>query len=150
MVKKNAIFIGCIITGILCISCNNSENKIEKSNQKEESSIKEIRQGEVKKDLGTKPDSFGSNQQALELIQFINENPGKADYQISYSTGNETILFGCNFTKDAIIRIHHHKDGHGTQEMWTGNLIERLNNAAGGGSLNDTPNGKNMGTFQSF
>ncbi len=123
MVKKIIIFISCIIVAILCVSYKNSENKIEKSNQQAEIIIKEVPQGEIKKDLGTKPDGFGSNQQALELIQFIKENPGKADYQISYSTGNETILFGCSFTKDAIIRIHHRKDGHGTQEMWTGTAV---------------------------
>jgi hypothetical protein len=150
MTRVFAIFIVCIIAGFLCISCSNSDQKSTESKQPSQNGTKASRQGEVKKDLGSRPYGFGSSNQAQELLNLINENQSKADYQVSYNTEDETILFGCNFNKDVIIRIHQRKDGRGTQEMWKGYIVERLDNAASGGSLNDTPVGKKAGTFQSF
>jgi len=108
------------------------------------------RSGEATKSLGHLPTDFGSEGQVQELLKLMEKNPGKVDYQIDYQTDVDVVLFGCNFEKDVIIRIHQGKDGHGSQEMWQGYIIERLNNAASGGSLNDTPEGKKLGTFEAF
>lgn len=120
------------------------------ANAPEEGTIPAQRSGQATKDLGHKSVSFGSTQQAQELLRLIEENPGKTDYQISYQTDEDVVLFGCNFDKEVIIRIHQRSDDHGTQEVWQGYIFDRLKAASDGGSLNDTPEGKNPGTFQSF
>lgn len=101
------------------------------------------RSGDASKDLGQQSVSFGSINQAKELLNLINEQPGKVDYQVSYSTDEGAVLFGCNFEKDVIVRIHQDNDGGGTTESWSGYIMDRLQATADGtGSLNDTPEGK--------
>jgi len=104
----------------------------------------------IKQDLGYQSHAFGSQRQAITLIDLIKKHPGKNDYQIFYKTDRDVVVFGCNLKKNVIIRIHQDATGHGTQEMWSGYIMDRLNNAAGGGSLNNTPTGKIMGIHQSF
>lgn len=108
------------------------------------------RTGEAKKDLGVVSGSPGSANQAVEMLKLIEAQPNKSDYQLSYSTKDDTVLFGCNFEKNVIVRIHQRPDGTGSQESWQGYVLERLKAAAGGGSLNDTPEGKIEGSFEEF
>lgn len=92
----------------------------------------------------------GSTAQSTALMELIENNPQYIDYQVSKELVGETILFGCNMEKKALIRIHQRKDGTGSQEMWRDHIIYRLNSSKGGGSLNDTPQGKIPGSFQAF
>lgn len=104
----------------------------------------------ISKDLGNKGISFGSSEQAAALSSLIKENPGANRYQISYTTDLDVVIFGCDLSSDVIIRLHNKPDGHGSSETWSGDIMHRLFSAAGGGSLNDTPDGKKPGSFQSF
>jgi hypothetical protein len=106
--------------------------------------------GELKVDLGTRPLGFGSQGQASELLRLIEQNPGKAAYSISYRSTSDVVVFGCDFAKDALVRVHQEPNNRGTGETWKGYIIERLRYAAAGGSLNDTPAGKTPGSYQRF
>jgi hypothetical protein len=103
-----------------------------------------VRSGEAKKDLGFQSGNLGgSTGQAAELLKLIEEQSGKINYELTYQTEIDTVLFACNFEKDVLVRIHQQPDDHGSQEVWQGYIMERLQNAAfGSGSLNDTPEGK--------
>ncbi len=108
------------------------------------------RSGSTIKDLGTQSVDFGSKRQAQALLDLIDSDQSKAEYRLFYKTEVDTVVFGCDFDKDVIVRIHQRKDDHGTQEAWRGYLLERLENAAQGGSLNDTPAGKKIGIYEPF
>lgn len=105
---------------------------------------------QISVDLGMKDVGFGSAGQAAALQRLIQDNPGLNRYQISYSTGSDVVVFGCDLNSDVIIRIHNKPDGHGTNETWSGHVLFRILSAAKGASLNDTPNGKQPGSYQSF
>ena len=100
--------------------------------------------------LGEQSFAFGSHNQALALLQLMENVPDANEYQISYQTGSEIVLFGCDVSKNVLIRMHNRQDGHGTAESWAGHIRHRLESAAAGGSLNDTPAGKAPGTFNTF
>ncbi|HEY3057473.1 MAG TPA: hypothetical protein VGL99_00705 [Chloroflexota bacterium] len=104
--------------------------------------------GELSTDLGSRGIGFGSEGQAKELLAIIQQNPGKANYNISYRTDIDAVVFGADVTRQVIVRVHQEAGKGGSQETWSGYTLERLRNAAAGGSLNDTPAGKLMGTFQ--
>ena len=105
------------------------------------------RKGQVEKKLGL---LSGSQLQSQALLNLINENPDKLEYQIAYQTSSGAAVFGCDFGKNVLIRINQHSDGNGTQEMWSDHVMFRLKNSGEGGSLNNTPKGKKPGCFQSF
>ena len=94
--------------------------------------------------------TFGSRGQARELLNLIDQHPGKAEYRISHRTESDVVVFGADFTLDLLVRVHRRNDDHGTGETWKGYALERLRSAAAGGSLNDTPLGKSPGTFETF
>ncbi len=98
--------------------------------------------GEIKQDLGQKTISFGSQHQAKELLRIIDIFKNKTEYQISYTTSDDIVIFGCDFTRNILLRTHNERDGHGKVEKWQGHILYRLKSAATGGSLNDTPDGK--------
>jgi len=108
-----------------------------------------IYSGSIKQDLGMQS-SFGSENQAIALLDLIDRNQDKADLQISYTTDMDTVIFGCNLNKKAIIRLHTRPDGHGNSEVWIGDVLYRLKTTAAGKSLNDTPSGKSFADTQSF
>ena len=108
------------------------------------------RSGEAKIDIGTRSVGYGTVGQAKELLATIKKHPNKSVYQISYRTSADTLVFGCDFAKDTITRVHYYKDGRRIREAWQGFILDRLKNGADGGSLNDTPRGKSQGTFESF
>lgn len=112
--------------------------------------IEATRIGQASQDLGLQSIDFNSTNQARALLDLIDQNPNQADYQITYQTDIDVVLIGANFDKDILVRLHQEPDSHGTQEIWQGYIIERLQNAAGGGSLNDTPAGKQPGSFETF
>lgn len=105
---------------------------------------------EITVDIGTRGLDFGSTGQAEALQQLIKEKPGLNRYQIAYRTEADVIVFGCDINKDMIVRIHNRPDGHGSNESWAGDIMYRISSAATGGSLNDTPSGKQPGSFQTF
>ena len=108
------------------------------------------RAGKVGKNLGVQGNGFGSSNQAQVILQLISEKPDKIDYQILYNTHRDVVIFGCNFDKNIIMRMHDHKNSHGTVVRWGGYVLDRLRNAAGGGSLNDTQEGKLPGSYEKF
>lgn len=103
-----------------------------------------------KEHLGKRSVSFGSSEQATALLSLMGQQPNKNEYQISYETEADTVIFGCSLVNDTIARIHQRRDGTGTAEKWTGSVKFRLQTAAKGGSLNDTDKGKIPGSFSSF
>ncbi len=103
--------------------------------------------GETKADLGTRPFGFGSQGQARELLALIEANPGKARYTITYRTDADVVVFSADLAKGVMVRIHRYP-ADGTSETWTGYVLERLQNGARGGSLNDTPAGKLPGDYR--
>jgi hypothetical protein len=105
---------------------------------------------QVSSDLGLQREGFGSSSQAQALLKLIESNPGQYGYQISYTTSSDTVVFGCDLARDSIVRIHQRPNGTGTGERWQGYARHRLQSAADGGSLNDTPAGKQPGVMQSF
>lgn len=109
-----------------------------------------IPKGEININLGRRGWGFGSTGQAKELLAVIKKYPKKASYTITYQTDVDTVVFGCDFNKDAIVRIHQDYKGGGTGESWKGYVMDRLKNASKGGSLNDTPEGKIQGTMKGF
>jgi hypothetical protein len=100
--------------------------------------------------LGRQPENFGSQSQAQALLSLIEGSPGQSNYQINYTTSIDTVVFGCDLTRDALVRIHQNPNGTGTGERWQGHALYRLKSAGQGGSLNDTPSGKVPGIFQKF
>ncbi len=113
-------------------------------------SMKSPTGGKVSKDLGQRSLGFGSQGQSQELLKFMKATPNKTGYTITYRTDVDTVTLECDLSRNVLTRIHRYKDGRGKQEVWSGYVAERLKSAAGGGSLNDTPDGKKPGTFQSF
>jgi len=108
------------------------------------------RSGQVDIDLGTRPFDFGSQGQARELLALIERQPGKNGYSITYRTTADVVVFGCDFAKDVLIRVHREPTGRGKGETWDGYILERLRSGAAVGSLNDTPAGKRFAREASF
>jgi hypothetical protein len=106
--------------------------------------------GKVSKYLGEQSTGFGSSGQSQELLKLFNSTPGKIEYEITYITDVDAVVFKFNLSSNELTRIHRYKDGRITQEIWNGYVTERLENASGGGSLNDTPVGKSPGSYKSF
>jgi hypothetical protein len=107
-------------------------------------------EGKVSKDLGLRSLGFGSQGQSQELLKLMRATPNKTGYEITYRTDVDAVTFECDLSRNVLTRIHRYKDGRGKQEIWSGYVAERLKSASTGGSLNDTPDGKKPGTFQSF
>lgn len=98
-------------------------------------------------DLGSLPTTFGSANQARELLKLIDQNPSAKFFIICYSTPEDIVTVAANTSSRSITRTHKKHSGKTTTETWEGYYAERLIAAASGGSLNDTPSGKRPGTF---
>jgi hypothetical protein len=108
------------------------------------------RSGKAEVNLGIRPVVYGSQAQAQDLLNVMDQQPSKASYNVAYETEIDAVVIGADFTKDVLARVHQKHDGHGSTEVWHGYILERLRSAASGGSLNDTPAGKSLVDFQSF
>jgi len=108
------------------------------------------RSGRSDGNLGGRPAGFGSQGQAQELLLLIRQRPGLAEYTISYQTDIDRVDISCDFLYDVLTRTYTRPDNHGTTERWYGSLESRLQSAAGGESLNDTPSGKSFATSSNF
>ena len=98
-------------------------------------------------DLGTRSDSYGSTWQATELLSRIQQNPNATVIVITArDTSSDQLSVTADLRADRLIRRHVGPSGTSTQ-VWDGYLIDRIKSAAGGGSLNDTPVGKRVGTY---
>lgn len=149
--KFYAVF-SVLVLAILCYA-GASTNKdrppqVKKAPSKTTAAIH--RSGKKAVNIGQRPLTFGSTSQAQELLAVINQHPNKVDYSVTYSTEKDIVVIGCNFDKNILARMHNFADGHGTAESWRGHLLYRLESAAAGGSLNDTPSGKSPGTMARF
>ena len=99
---------------------------------------------------GVQPITFGSAKQAQALLEAIQNQPGKNSYQIHYATEMDTVVFGCDFEENVLVRIHSRPDGHGTFETWKGDIGARLKSAAKGGSLNSASLWSEKGSMKTF
>lgn len=103
----------------------------------------EKRTGKAKKHLGyiakAAGVAYGYERDAQELLDLIEERPGKATYIVSYTTEDVAVVFACELNEGLLVRVE--KDFHGErrEEEWRGYVIDRLESAAEGGSLNDSP-----------
>ena len=108
------------------------------------------RSGEAKADLGTRPFDFGTNNQARELLALMEQQPGKASYNITYRTTADVVVVGFDLTTETLVRVHYEPGDLGYAEKWNGHALHRVRSAASGGSFNDTPTGKSFGTRTDF
>lgn len=104
----------------------------------------------VTANLGLKGPDFDSTGQAAAILQLLRKKPGATRYEISYKTSDHEVAFSCDLEKQTIDLTRTYPDGHGTLERWSGHSLYRLENAAGGGSLDNTPEGKLFRTLKSF
>lgn len=104
----------------------------------------------VTANLGLKGPEFDSAGQAAAILQLIRKKPGATRYEISYGTRDHEVVFSCDLENQRIDLTRTYPDGHGTLERWSGHSLYRLENAAGGGSLDNTPEGKLFRTLKSF
>lgn len=98
---------------------------------------------EATRDLGKFAGFSGESmdkKQAEDLLAFINSQPGKDRYTITYMVGPTRYKFIADFRDDALMRIEKTGD-NGRNEYWLGYPMERLQNAVAGGSLDKTPEG---------
>ena len=103
----------------------------------------EERTGKAKKHLGyvatAMGDKYGYGRDAQELLQLIEEKPGKATYLVSYITEDFAVVFVCELNEGILIRVEKDFQGERREKDWRGHILDRLKSAAEGGSLNDTP-----------
>lgn len=111
---------------------------------------KSYRTGDITQNIGHQDINFGSMNQATNLLELINEIPNKANYQILYTTGSDSVVFGCDFNRKLIVRIHHQQNGHGSQEAWAGFIIDRLKSASNGGHSMTHQTEKYQAAFRIF
>ena len=104
----------------------------------------------VTANLGLKGPEFDSSGQAAVILQLIRKKPGATRYEITYKTGDHEVVFSCDLEKQMIELARTYPDGHGTIERWSRHSLYRLGNAAGGGSLDNTPEGKLFKTLESL
>jgi hypothetical protein len=104
----------------------------------------------VEQHLGQKSAGFGSSAQSKALLSLMSDHPKETEAKITYTTDIDVVVFGFSRDNDNLIRVHQKRDGSGTTEVWSGDIVFRLNKAAEGGSLNDTSQGKKPGTFSTF
>ncbi|MFW5734231.1 MAG: hypothetical protein ACOCWR_04135 [Oceanidesulfovibrio sp.] len=99
---------------------------------------------EVTRDLGDFQGYMGESmeqKQARDLLDLVYSQPGKDRYTITYMIGRTRHTFIADLRDDALMRLE--KTGpHGKNEYWVGYSMERLENAAEGGSLAETPEGR--------
>ncbi|QJT09447.1 hypothetical protein E8L03_11075 [Oceanidesulfovibrio marinus] len=71
-------------------------------------------------------------------------------YLLGYVCGDEFTTLGYLVKTRELVRVRINLDGHVTGELWQEHAVDRLKNAANGGSLDDTPKGKRPGGFVSL
>jgi hypothetical protein len=125
-------------------STNHSSSPPAKANVENRGPLEvEKRTGKAKKHLGYIATAivatYGYERDAQELLQLMEEKPGKAIYLVSYKTEDAAVVFACGLNEGLLVRVE--KDFHGErrEEDWRGYVLDRLKSAAEGGSLNDTP-----------
>ena len=104
----------------------------------------------VTRHLGRQTPTFGTVGQASALLDLIRSVPGQEDYRITYQTEADVVVFGAHLGREQLMRLHQRPDGTGTAETWTGHTMYRIEQAATGGSLNDTIAGKAPGNMTNF
>lgn len=97
--------------------------------------------------LGTYPGTVG---EAAQLLELMANEPGHGRYTLTFSVPGEIIVFGCDLNRQRLVRIHQRPGDHGSREMWTDYIVERLQDAARGKSLNYTPAGNLPGSHDTF
>lgn len=100
--------------------------------------------------LGKKGPDFGAAGEASAILHLLRTRPGASRYEAAYVTANGEVVVHCDFEHEVIVRTITRRDGHGVSETWSRHTLFRLQKAASGGSLNDSPEGKLYGTLSSF
>jgi len=75
------------------------------------------------------------------LLALLTREPGKNLYEIDYHADGAAIAFAYSRGDDILTREQRGADGHGERSVWTGNGVDRLQGAAAGATLSDTPEG---------
>lgn len=104
----------------------------------------------VTANLGLKGPDFDSTGQAAAILQLIRKKPGATRYEITFRTREHEVVFKCDLEKQMIDLIRTYPDGHVTLERWSRHSLYRIENAAGGGSLDNTQEGKLFSTLKSL
>lgn len=154
MVIKSVDWKGIGVVFAICVVAfyymGSSSSNVRSRSVEANKPVVEKRSGAYSENIGDQDKNFGSSNQASALLNVIRKTHGKASYNIQYITPVDVVIFGCDYDKNVIVRLHQKPDGHGTSEKWIGAIEERLENAARGGSLNDTSLGKREGSFLTF
>jgi hypothetical protein len=91
--------------------------------------------------LGELPSIMPQSEEATLLLALLTREPGKTHYEIDYRTGGVTVAFAYSPGSDIVTREQRGTDGHGEKSVWTGYGADRLQGAAAGATLSDTPDG---------
>ena len=111
------------------LSCSRSEDKPPSNSQQATLSLGEL------------PSVMPQSEEATLLLALVTREPGKTLYEIDYHAGGSTIAFAYSPGDDTLTREQRDADGHGERSVWTGNGVDRLQGAAAGATLSDTPEG---------
>jgi hypothetical protein len=91
--------------------------------------------------LGELPSVMPQSEEATLLLALVTREPGKTLYEIDYRSGDSTVAFAYSPSTDTITREQKSTDGHGERSVWMGHGVDRLQGAAAGATLSDTPDG---------
>ena len=91
--------------------------------------------------LGELPSLMPQSEEATLLLALVTREPGKTLYEIDYHAEGATITFAYSPPNDTLTREQRSGDGHGTMSVWATYGVERLQGAAAGATLSETPDG---------
>ena len=91
--------------------------------------------------LGELPSVMPQSEEATLLLALVTREPGKTLYEIDYRADGSTITFAFSPGSDTLTREQRGGDGHGTRSVWATYGVERLQGAAAGATLSETPDG---------
>jgi hypothetical protein len=81
------------------------------------------------------------SEEATLLLALVTREAGKTLYGIDYHADGSTITFAFSPGGDTLTREESRSDGHGERTVWVAYGLERLQGAAAGATLSDTPDG---------
>jgi hypothetical protein len=91
--------------------------------------------------LGELPSVMPLSEEATLLLALVTREPGKTLYEIDYHADGSTVTFAYSQGSDTLTREQRGGDGHGTRSVWATYGVERLQAAAAGATLSETPDG---------
>lgn len=87
--------------------------------------------------LGTRSNLYGSDWQGQELQTLLSSNPYTSRFVMTANNGSgERLELIADRNANTLERKHWDANGHGKSEIWKGDLMERLHQAASGSGFN--------------